>query len=172
MEIRHAVDFSKEHTIKILVAGVVLGMLGLLILIAMNSLWWITELSLPRFVLYLVVTLIPGIYIHEGYHGLMAKILKHPISKSKSSLPEFPTVDGLRKWEALGIKLAPSMDLSLIAALIIIFLPSPLNPFLSIFLVGNLAGSASDYVQSYYIYKLASPNSVIRLTSTGFEIKQ
>lgn len=171
MEIKHSIDFSKEHILKALVTGVLLGMLGLLIIIAMNSLWWVKELSLGRFVLYLVITLIPGIYIHEAYHRLMAKILKRPIEVSKSPLPEFPTIDGLRKWEALGIKLAPSIDLTIIAVLIIIFLPSPLNPFLSIFLVGNLAGSANDYVQSYYIYKLATPDSVIRLTSTILEIK-
>lgn len=172
METKHFIDFSKQHNLKTLFAGVILGMLGILIIMAIDSLWWLGELSPGQLILYLFLTLIPGIYIHEGYHRLMARILGHYNKDSRSHWSEFPALEGLRKWEALGIKLAPSLDLSLVAALIILFLPSSLNPFLSIFLVGNLAGSGSDYIQSYYIFKLATPNSVIRFTSTGLEIKQ
>lgn len=172
MEIKHSMDFSKKHTFKTIILGVLLGVWGLFVVLKIDGLEWLIGLSLTKLAMYIFLALLPGIYVHEAYHQLIAKMLGHTSSSKGLLLPAFPSLDNLKKWEALSIKLAPSFDLSLIAGLVIAFLPGPFNPILSIFLVGNLAGSANDLIQSFYIFKLASRDSVIRLTSEGFEIRE
>lgn len=172
MEIKYSLDFSKNHTVKTVVSGVLLGILGLLIVFDIYGLGWIQTLSHIKLSAYIILTLLVGTCTHEIYHQFIAQLMGHASSMEGFPALSFPPLDDLTKWEALGIKLAPALDLTLISGLIIAFLPSPLSPILSIFLIGNLAGSANDMLQSYYIYKLASHNSRIRLTESGFQIRE
>jgi hypothetical protein len=170
MENKHTMDFSNGHTVMTIISGVLLGLLGLFVVLQIDKLGWLEGVSPVRLILYAVITILAGTYIHEIYHQFIARLMGHNCSIRVFPIPQFPALDNLAKWEALGIKLAPGFDLSLIAGLIIAFLPSPFNPILSIFFVGNLAGSANDLIQSYYIFKLSSHDSCIRLTDSGFEI--
>ena len=170
METKHRMDFSKHHTIKTIITGVLLGVFGLSIVQKIDGLAWIQTMPPSRLAIYLVITLLIGTYIHEAYHQLIARLMGNECSVKGFPIASFPTIDNLTKWEAIGLKISPAVDLSLIAGLIIAFLPGPLNPILSIFLIGNLAGSANDLVQAYYIFKLSSRESLIRLTDSGFEI--
>jgi len=171
MESKYSMDFSKNHTFKTIVTGVLLGTLGLAIVLKIDGLNWLKGISPEKLTFYIVVTVLTGTFVHEVYHQFIAKMMGHDCSVKWFPIAAFPTIDDLARWEAIGIKLAPGFDLSIIAGLIIAFLPGPLNPILSMFLIGNMAGSASDLIQSYYIWKLSSQDSRIRLTDTGFEIR-
>ena len=170
MELKYAVDFSNKNTAEAIITGVALGILGLVAASCIGDLGWLKEIRPLKLSAYILLTMVAGTFIHEAYHLCVAKLLGYDGSLKLFPVASFVSADGMTKWAALGIKLAPATDLTLITFLIIVFLPSPLNPLLMVFLVGNLAGSGNDVLQSYYIFNLAGPNSRIRLTAGGFEI--
>lgn len=170
MKRKYSFDFSKGHNLKTIISGVLLGILGLAVILQIDDMSWVAGLTPVRTAFYILLTLVAGTSVHEIYHLFIARMMGHSATVKRFPLMSFPALDNLTKWEALGIKLAPAFDLTLIAGLIIAFFPSPLTPVLSIFLIGNLAGSAGDLIQSYYIFQLASQGSMISLTDYGFEI--
>jgi len=170
MELKFAFDSTKEHTVETIITGVSLGLLGLITISGITGLGWLGKMDLFRLTLYTLLTLFLGTYLHEAYHFWVAKLLGYKSSLKLFPVASFVPLDNFTKWGALGIILAPATDLTLISALIIAFLPNPLNPIFIIFLVGNLAGSANDVLQAYYIFKLAGYDSLIRFNANGFEI--
>lgn len=170
MELKYAVDFSNKNTAEAIIAGVCLGIMGLVTAVGLAGIGWLQELSTLRLTLYILMAIIVGTYLHEAYHWLTAKLLGDKEPMKLLPIPSFVPQAGFTKWAAIGIKLAPGTDLTLIACIVIKFFPGPLNPLLMIFLAGNLAGSGNDFIQTYYILKLAAPGDIVRLTPGGFEV--
>lgn len=170
MKLKFAFDSTNEHTVKTIITGVSLGVIGLITISGFAGLGWLKETDLSRLALYSLLALFLGTYLHEAYHFWIARLLGYKGSLKLFPIASYVPLDDFTKWGALGIILAPATDLTLISVLIIAFLPNPFNPFFIIFLVGNLAGSANDVLQAYYIFKLAGYDSLIRFNANGFEI--
>jgi len=169
-KLKCTVDTANKNNGKTILAGVLSGLFGLLLVMSVSDIRWLNAVGIKTLIPAAAAVLLLGVPAHELYHIATARLLGYSATGKWLPIPVIRIEGTLTKWGAVGIKMAPLMDLTLISALILAFFPSALDPALAIFLVGNMAGSGSDIVQSYYIFKLADSHSLIQFTWDGFEI--
>jgi len=144
--------------------------LGLILSILVSDLGWLLKIKPIKLLFVIFLSALIGLPAHALYHLASARLMGYDGVISWYPVPTVLVEEPMTKLAAIGMKLAPLIDFTLLISLILFFFPSILSPFLTVFLVGNLAGSGIDLVQSYYILKLADSDCLIQFTPEGFEI--
>ena len=148
-------------------AGLFLGIFGISISLFASNISWLNKLRFDIVLLIFFAALIIGIPIHQQYHLFSLRLLGYQGKINWGLTPSLEIKDPVPKWAAVGILLAPVIDLTLIILLMFYFLPDVLSPLSTAFYVCKMVGSGNDLVMTIYIRKLAQRNSMIRFTPEG-----
>ncbi|NLK01186.1 MAG: hypothetical protein GX318_08125 [Clostridia bacterium] len=166
----HIIDIANGHHLKTIAASLTLSGLGLLFLFLTSNIIWLGDLSLGSMLLVFFGAVIFAAFIHSQYQLFCSRLLGFRCEARWGLLSPMVVGKPTPKWESLGMLLAPLVDLTILLLLILNFLPSILNPFLTAVLVSNLVLSGDDLVLAIYIFKFADKGDFVKFTREGCEI--
>jgi hypothetical protein len=172
MKLKKDIQVSNNIFIRILAAA--LAAVGLF------SPWlfrgWMPKTSpeiYPEYALIIaaVIGIVLGIYAHEFYRHLMAKLLGFESTVSRSPFYKSIVTDYLSKWQAVAVIIAPFTDLTLISMLLLVLSNSWLFVTFTItFMTINFMLSARDLYITFNILLSTDKYDIVKLTKDGFQI--
>ncbi len=123
---------------------------------------------------FLLITSVLGVIIakfaHETYRLIIAKFFLIRLYYVLFPFPKTYIVDGLKKWQAVTIALAPFIDLTVIGLVIIMLGKWIVMPFVVTFITINFILSARDLIETYYLLSMVKNEEIVQKTPYGFEV--
>jgi len=113
---------------------------------------------------------IVGGWLHQRYHRLILKIIAWGKVVETREMETPWEILRLKRWEAVAVKLAPTLDLTLLAFLGTWLLPALILPVAVSFAASNLWLSGQDALDAMRMLKLTDKHQEISWTPKGFVI--
>jgi hypothetical protein len=127
-------------------------------------------MSLPFLFFAALLGVITAKFAHETYRFIIARFFLVRLYFVLLPFPKTYIVDGLRKWQAVTIALAPFFDLTILGLIIVIIGKWIVMSFVVTFITVNFVLSARDLVETYYLLSMVNSEEIVQKTTHGFEI--
>lgn len=171
MRLKYKVNIVRER-LAIGVLSIILALLGLSFPFLLRI--WLpvekAELSLWPLIISAVLGIILAKYFHETYRYLITRFLNIKVYFLFLPFPKIYYIDGLTKWQAVSLALAPFVDLTIIGLIAFYFSPWLFIPLVVTFITLNFILSAKDLIEAYYLFKLVDRDDVVQKNPYGFEV--